>query len=196
MVTPLKGCLIETRLYILVYIYICTLSSWWFQTFLVFHFIYGIIYPSHWRTPSFFKMFFNHEAVMLWYIHHISLITNIRAVRIQDSLDSTVLGFRVFHGENQPPSLWLWLTVRHGKSPFLRTVNHLLIAWWFSMAMLVITRGQLYSNKRFFVAYCCVSNSKFKSTGFDSLVHIGKLVSTRHIGVFFLAHLEGHPVYR
>ena len=35
-----------------------TKTGWWFQTFFIFHFIYGIISPSHWRTPSFFKMVF------------------------------------------------------------------------------------------------------------------------------------------
>ena len=34
------------------------ISGWWFRTCFMFHFIYGIIHdnPSHWRTPSFFKM--------------------------------------------------------------------------------------------------------------------------------------------
>ena len=31
-------------------------SGWWFGTCFFFHFIYGIDHPSHWRTPSFFKM--------------------------------------------------------------------------------------------------------------------------------------------
>ena len=42
-------------------------------------------------------------------------------------------------------TIWLWLTVRHGKihpAPMLlRTVNHLFRLGPFSMAMLVITRG-------------------------------------------------------
>ena len=32
-------------------------SGWWFGTFFIFHFIYYMgCHPSHWRTPSFFKM--------------------------------------------------------------------------------------------------------------------------------------------
>ena len=31
-------------------------AGWCFQPFFIFHFIYGIYNPSHWRTPSFFKM--------------------------------------------------------------------------------------------------------------------------------------------
>ena len=41
------------------------LTAWWFGTmkfYLCFHFIYGIINPSHWRTPSFFRgIGWNHQ---------------------------------------------------------------------------------------------------------------------------------------
>ena len=31
-------------------------SGWWFETFFIFHFIYGMSSQPHWRTPWFFKM--------------------------------------------------------------------------------------------------------------------------------------------
>ena len=52
--------------YIYTYIYI---YGWWFQTFFIFHFIYGIYNPSHWRTPSFFKMGTLHHQPVICLIY-------------------------------------------------------------------------------------------------------------------------------
>ena len=40
------------------------LTGWWFQTFFICHFIYGMSAQPHWLNPSFFKMVkLHHQAV-------------------------------------------------------------------------------------------------------------------------------------
>jgi len=64
------------------------ISGWWFGTFGLFSISYMGCHPSHWRTPSFFKMVFNHQPVKvlnpatsgagislipLWMLHMLSM---------------------------------------------------------------------------------------------------------------------------
>ena len=61
----------------------------------------------------------------------------------QRLLNTVHLGYRggapVCNNRFNRSTIWLWLTVRHGKSPFLSSLNHLFLWAMASMAMLVIT---------------------------------------------------------
>ena len=50
--------------------------GWWFQTFFIFHFIYGMSSQPHWRSPSFFKMVKLHHQPDSHYSLDQVLITN------------------------------------------------------------------------------------------------------------------------
>ena len=47
---------------------ICMQSGWWFQTWILFSMSYMGCHPSHWRTPSFFKMVIA-PPIRYWLIH-------------------------------------------------------------------------------------------------------------------------------
>jgi hypothetical protein len=48
-----------------------TKIGWWFQTWILFSISYMGCHPSHWRTPSFFKMgTLHHQPVPVLNRHH------------------------------------------------------------------------------------------------------------------------------
>ena len=90
-----------------------------------------ILYVGVFLLPGSFQHLFLTRVVSTTYF-----LLKTRAHEIQQSEHFRCI--LLFHDFDIP---FVYLTVRHGKSPFLRTVNHLFLWAMYTMAMLVITRG-------------------------------------------------------
>ena len=61
-------------------------SDWWFGTWLLFSISYMGCHPSHWRTPSFFKMVIAPATSEIACLKHSILSTNIATLIFQGSI--------------------------------------------------------------------------------------------------------------